>query len=77
MTFAAADFARGEAAWAWMMAAYFCPFCSSAIFFAAGVVPLKNASQFALIWAAADAVDAAAAGAVDGAAEWNEIRTSN
>ena len=52
-----------------MMAAYFCPFCSSSIFLAAGVVPLKNASQFALIWAAADAVDAADAEAVDGAAD--------
>jgi putative transposase len=30
------------------------PFCSSTIFFAAGVAPLKNASQFALIWAGTD-----------------------
>ena len=51
MTCADADYARPDAAWAWMMAAYFCPFCSSAIFLAAGVVPLKNASQSALIWA--------------------------
>ena len=64
VTFAEADFARPEAAWAWMIAANFCPFCSSAIFSAAGVVPLKNASQFALIWAAADVVDAADADAV-------------
>jgi hypothetical protein len=26
VTFADADFARPDAAWAWMMAAYFCPF---------------------------------------------------
>ncbi len=69
MTFADADFARPDAAWAWMMAAYFCPFCSREIFLAVGVVPLKNASQFALIWAAADAVDAADGDAVDGAAD--------
>jgi hypothetical protein len=73
VTFADADCARPEAAWTWMMAAYFCPFCSSAIFFAAGVVPLKNASQSALIWASADAVDtaddAADADAGDGAAD--------
>jgi hypothetical protein len=52
-----------------MIAANSCPFCSSAIFLAAGVVPLKNASQFALIWAAADAAGKADADAVDGAAE--------
>jgi hypothetical protein len=32
-------------------------------------VPLKNASQFAVIWAAADVVDAAAADAVGAAVE--------
>jgi hypothetical protein len=35
----------------------------------ADVVPLKNASQFALIWATAAAVDAADADAVDEAAD--------
>ena len=54
-------------------AANSCPFCSREIFFAAEVVPLKNASQFALIWAAAlespaDA-DADDAGADDDGAE--------
>jgi len=63
------DFARPDAAWAWMMAAFFCPFSGSAIFFAKGVVPAKNASHSALIWAAAVAVDAAGAEAADGAAE--------
>jgi hypothetical protein len=33
------------------------------------VVPLKNASQFAAIWATADAVDAAATDAVGAAVE--------
>ena len=36
-----------------MMAAYARPFCSSVIFFAAEVLPLKNASQFAVIRAVA------------------------
>jgi hypothetical protein len=36
-----------------MTAANFCPFCSSEIFFAAEVWPLKNASQFAVICALA------------------------
>src|SRR5206468_11020211 len=36
-----------------MTDANFCPFSSSAIFFAAGVWPLKNASQFAVICALA------------------------
>jgi hypothetical protein len=35
----------------------------------AAAVPLKNASQFTLIWATAAAVDAADADAVDGAAD--------
>jgi hypothetical protein len=69
VTVADADFARPEEAWAWIIAANSCPFCSSAIFLAAGVVPLKNASQFALIWTAAYAADAAEPDAVDGAAE--------
>ena len=47
----------------------FCPFSGSAIFFAAGVVPLKNGSQSALIWTAVDAVDAADAEAADRAAD--------
>ena len=53
VTLADADFARPDRAWASITAANFCPFCSREIFFAAEVVPLKNASQFALIWAAA------------------------
>jgi len=68
-----ADFARPDRAWASITAANFCPFCRREIFFAAEVVPLKNASQFALIWAAAleapaDA-DADDAGADDDGAE--------
>jgi hypothetical protein len=69
VTFADADFARPDEAWAAMMAAYLCPLCSNAIFFAAGVAPLKNATQFALICATADAVDAADADVVDGVAD--------
>jgi hypothetical protein len=38
-----------EPAWALMVAANFWPFWSSEIFFAAEVLPLKNASQFAVI----------------------------
>jgi hypothetical protein len=53
VTLADADFARPDPAWASITAANSCPFCSREIFFAAEVVPLKNASQFALIWAAA------------------------
>jgi hypothetical protein len=73
VTLADADFARPDLAWASITAANFCPFCSREIFFAAEVVPLKNASQFALIWAAAlespaDA-DADDAGAGDDGAE--------
>lgn len=73
VTVADADFARPEPAWASITAANFCPFCSREIFFAAEVVPLKNASQFVLIWAAAlelpaDA-DADDAGADDDGAE--------
>jgi hypothetical protein len=46
----------------------FCPFSGSAIFFAAGAVPLKNGSLSALTWTAVDAVDAADAEAADRAA---------
>jgi len=53
VTLADADFARPDRAWTSITPANFCPFCSREIFFAAEVVPLKNASQFALIWAAA------------------------
>jgi hypothetical protein len=54
VTLAPAPLARPEPAWAWMIAAYFCPFWSSWIFFAAEVLPSKNVSQFVVIWLAAE-----------------------
>ena len=48
VTDAEAELAMPEPDWASTMAAYACPFCSSLIFFAAAVLPLKNASQFAV-----------------------------
>ena len=54
-TLAEADLARLELDWAWMMEVNVCPFCSSAILFAAAVLPLKNVSQLVVIRADADA----------------------
>ncbi len=62
VTFAEAELARPELDWAWMTVAYVCPFCSSVILFAAEVLPLKNACQFAVIRAVALEL----AGALDG-----------
>src|SRR5206468_1592880 len=49
--------ARGSAAKALMAGSSVVPFCSSLTFSAMGVLELKNFSQFALICAAASAVD--------------------
>jgi hypothetical protein len=48
-TLAEADFDRAEPAWPLMTEANFWPFCSTEIFFAAEVDPLKKASQLAVI----------------------------
>jgi hypothetical protein len=49
LTVAVADVDSGEPAWLLMMLAKFDPFCTSAIFIAAGDLPLKNISQLVVI----------------------------
>jgi hypothetical protein len=49
LTVALAELDSEEPAWLLMMLANVCPFCTSAIFIAAVVLPLKNASQLVVI----------------------------
>jgi hypothetical protein len=61
VTLAPAELASPDPVWALMIAENLSPFCSTEIFFAASVLPLKNASQLAVI--SALALPPAAAGA--------------
>jgi hypothetical protein len=67
LTVAVADEARLEPAWLLMTEAKTCPFWSSAIFCAAGVLPLKNAIQLLLIAAMAALPDVGSVVAGNGA----------
>jgi hypothetical protein len=67
LTVAVADEDRLEPAWLLMTEAKICPFCSSAIFCAAEVLPPKNAIQLFLIAAMAPLPDVGSVAAGDGA----------
>jgi hypothetical protein len=57
VTLAPIPFARGNVANALTAAANLLPFCNRETFSAAGVLELKNFSQFAVIWATAAELD--------------------
>ena len=57
VTLAPIPFARGNVANALMAEVNLLPFCNRVAFCAAGVLELKNFSQFAVIWATAAALD--------------------